>query len=38
MMGRRKRQRNCTPQKHNSMEDLAGNAENEYPVLTPKKQ
>jgi hypothetical protein len=36
MMGRR-RQGNCTPQKSNSIEDLVGNKENEYPVSDPNK-
>jgi hypothetical protein len=33
----RGRQRNCTPQKNNSIEDLVGNEENEYPVPEPNK-
>jgi hypothetical protein len=37
-MGRR-RQENSTPQKNkNSMEDVVGNEENEYPVLTSTEQ
>jgi hypothetical protein len=28
----RRRQGNCTPQKKNSIEDLVGNEDNEYPV------
>jgi predicted transcriptional regulator len=32
MVGRRRRKGNCTPQKNNSIEDLVGNEENEYPV------
>jgi hypothetical protein len=32
MMGRRRRQGNCTPQNNNSMEDLVVNEENEYLV------
>jgi hypothetical protein len=36
-MGRRRRQGNCTLQKNNSIEDLVGNEENEYPVPDPNE-
>jgi predicted nuclease with TOPRIM domain len=37
-MGRRRRQGNFIPQKNNnSIEDLVGNEENEYPVLDPNR-
>jgi hypothetical protein len=34
-MGRRRKQASSTPQKNNSIEDLVGNEENEYPVVFP---
>jgi hypothetical protein len=37
MTGRRRRQGNNTAQKNNSIENLVGHEENEYPIPEPNK-